>query len=129
MKQLDRGLQFCIGYRDVHIKTSKNQYPLPLIQKPLNLHQGAKIYLKRDVHGAYNIFRAKDGDDSKLSIRTWYGLFEPTVMQFGNTNAPSDFMEYINNTIREACDDFVSANLDAIFKYSNSEEEHEEHVQ
>jgi len=57
-----------------------------------------------------------------------YGLFEPTVMQFGTPDAPADFQSYINNTIREALDDFASAYLDDILIYSNLEEDHVEHV-
>jgi len=57
-----------------------------------------------------------------------YGLFEPTVIQFGTTNAPADFQGYINNAIREALDDFASAYLDDILIYSDSEEEHMGHV-
>jgi len=49
-------------------------------------------------------------------------------MQFGTTNAPADFQGYINNTIREALDDFASAYLDDILIYSDSEEEHVGHV-
>jgi len=49
-------------------------------------------------------------------------------MQFGTTNAPADFQGYINNTITEALDDFASAYLDDILIYSDSKEEHVEHV-
>jgi hypothetical protein len=63
-------------------------------------------------------------DEHKLAFRTRYGLFEPTVMQFGTTNAPADFQRYINNAIREALDDFASAYLDDVLIYSDSEEEH-----
>lgn len=63
-----------------------------------------------------------------LAFRTRYGLFEPTVMQFGTTNAPAHFQGYINITIWEALDDFPSPYLDNISIYSDSEEEHEEHL-
>ena len=38
---------------------------------------------------------------------TRYGLFEPTVMLFGTTNARAEFQGYINNAIWEALDHFV----------------------
>jgi len=63
-----------------------------------------------------------------LVFRTRYGLFEPTVIQFGTTNAPVDFQGYINNAIREALDDFASAYLDDVLTYSDSKEEHVGHV-
>jgi hypothetical protein len=48
-----------------------------------------------------------EGDEDKLAFWTRYGLYEPTVMQFGTTNAPADFQGYINNAIQEALDDFA----------------------
>jgi len=124
----DGGLQFYIDYRDINSKTIKNWYPLPLIRETLNLLRQARVHTKLDVHGAYNMLQVKEGDENKLAFRTRYGLFEPMVMQFGTTNAPADFQGYINNTIREALDDFALAYLDDILIYSDSEKEHVEHV-
>jgi hypothetical protein len=85
------GLRFCIDYRDRRSKTIKNRYPLPLINVTFNLIGKARIYKKLDVRGAYNLLRVKEGDEHKLAFWTRYGLYEPTVMQFGTTNAPGDF--------------------------------------
>jgi hypothetical protein len=93
-----------------------------LIKETLNLLAKARVYTKLDVRGAYNLLRVKEGDEHKLAFRTRYGLYEPTVMQFGTTNAPADFQGYINNAIREAMDDFASAYLDDIVIYSDSRE-------
>jgi len=128
-KKPDAGLRFCIDYRDINSKTIKNRYTLPLITETLNLLGEARIYTKLDVRGAYDLLRVKDGDEHKLAFRTRYGLFEPTVMQFGTTNAPADFQGYINDGIQEALDEFASAYLDDVLIYSNSEEEHEGHVE
>jgi len=94
----------------------------------LNLLGKGQIYTKLDVREAYNLLRVKEGDEHKLAFRTRYGLYEPTVMQFGTTNAPADFQGYINNIIREALDDFASAYLDDVLIYSDSEEQHVGHV-
>jgi len=51
----DGGLRFCIDYRDVNSKTIKNRYPLPMINKMLNLFGNAKVYTKLDMRGAYNL--------------------------------------------------------------------------
>jgi len=127
-KKPDGGLRFCIDYRNINSKTIKNRYPLPLIQETLDLLAEARVYTKLDVRGAYNLVRVKKGDEHKLAFCTRYGLFEPLVMQFGTTNAPADFQGYINDTIQEALDRFACAYLDDILIYSNSIEEHEEHV-
>jgi len=74
------------------------------------------------------LFRVKEGDKHHLAFQTRYGLYEPTVMQFGTTNAPADFQGYINNAIREAFDDFGSAYQDDVLIYSYTEEEHVGHI-
>ena len=63
------------------------KYFLPIIKETLNLLGTARIYTKLDVRGAYNLLPGKEGDERKLAVRTWYGLFEPTVMQFGMINS------------------------------------------
>ena len=127
-KKPDGGLRFCIDYRDIIIETIKNLHPLPLIQETLNLLRKSKVYTKLDVHGAYNLLQVEEGDEHKLAFRTRYGLFEPTAMQFGTTNATADFQGYINITIGEALSDYASAYLDDILICSNSEDEHAGHV-
>jgi hypothetical protein len=127
-KKPDGGLRFCIDYRDINSKIIKNRYPLPLIQETLNLLAGVRIYAKLDLRGAYNLVRVKEGDEHRLAFRTRYGLFKPLVMRFGTTNAPAEFLGYINNTIREALDRFASVYLDDILIYRNSIEEHKEHI-
>jgi len=120
--------RFFIDYRDINTKTMNNRHPHPLIMKTLNLLGKARIYTKLDVCGAYNLLWVKEGDENKLAFQTRYGLYEPTVMQFGTTNALADFQGYTNHSIGEALDDFASAYLDNILIYSNSEEEHVGHV-
>jgi len=64
-----------------------------------------------------------------LAFRTRYRLFEPTITQFGTTNAPADFPGYIINSMREALDEFASAYLDDVLIYNDSVKEHEDHVE
>jgi len=55
-------------------------------------------------------------------------MFDPKIVQFGTMNAPANFEEYFNHIIMEPLDDYVSADLDDILIYSNSEEEHEKYA-
>ena len=49
-------------------------------------------------------------------------------MPFRLCNAPSTFQSYINDSLREFLDDFCSAYLDDVLIFSNTFEEHVEHV-
>jgi Reverse transcriptase (RNA-dependent DNA polymerase) len=50
-------------------------------------------------------------------------------MSFGLTNAPSVFQALMNDVLRKFLDDFVVVYLDDLIIYSNSEEEHLQHVE
>lgn len=108
------GLQLYIDSRDIYLQSMKNRYPLLLIQEPLNPLRGTQIYTMLDVGQSYILSNVKEGDEHKFRFQSRYSLFEPTVMQFGMTNAPVYFQGYINNTIREALDDVASTWLDNI---------------
>jgi len=69
-KKPDGGLRFCIDYRDINSKTIKNRYPLPVIRETLNLLRKARIYMKLEGCGAYNLLRVKEGDKHKLAFWT-----------------------------------------------------------
>ena len=49
-------------------------------------------------------------------------------MQFGLTNAPATFQHFINDTLRPFLDRFCTAYLDDIFIYSETIQEHRNHV-
>jgi hypothetical protein len=55
-------LRFCIDYRDINSKTTKNRYPRPLIKYMLHLLGEARIYTKLDVGGTNTSLWVKVGD-------------------------------------------------------------------
>jgi hypothetical protein len=59
---------------------------------------------------------------------TRYGQHEFTVMPFGLTNAHVYFMNFMNKVFMEELDKFVVVFIDDIFVYSQSVEEHGQHL-
>jgi hypothetical protein len=55
-------------------------------------------------------------------------LYEFVVVSFGLTNAPSYFMNLMNKFFIEELDRFVVVFIDDILIYSETTEEHEEHL-
>ena len=51
-------------------------------------------------------------------VRTRYGHYEYSVMSFGVSNAPSVFMEYMNNIFHPYLDKFVVVFINDILVYS-----------
>ena len=60
-------------------------------------------------------------DFPKTDFSTRYGLYEFTVMLFGLTNAPADFVDLKNKVFMEYLDRFVVVFIDDILIYSKSE--------
>ena len=123
------GLRFCVDYRALNRITKKDRYPLPLIRETLNNISQAKWFTKLDIIAAFHKIRIAQGDEWKTAFRTRYGLYEWLVTPFGLANGPSTFQKYINWTLKDFLDDFVSAYIDDILIYTNgSRAEHEEQV-
>ena len=63
-----------------------------------------------------------------MAFRTRWGLFEYLVIPFGVKNGPGTFQQYVNDTLHEFLDVFVTAYIDDILIYSSSLSEHRKHV-
>jgi hypothetical protein len=69
-----------------------------------------------------------EGEEWKTAFCTQYGLFKSLVMLFGLTNTPATFQNFINNVLVCYLDRFCMAYLDNMLIYSNTFEEHQQHV-
>lgn len=73
--------------------------------------------------------RIKEGDEWKTAFSTPTGHWEYHVMPFGLANAPAVFQDFINDVLREILNRFVFVYLDDILIFSDSLQEHIDHVQ
>ncbi|KAM4063982.1 reverse transcriptase (RNA-dependent DNA polymerase) [Hirsutella rhossiliensis] len=121
-------LRLVVDYRRLNDITMKDRTPLPLISELRDRLHGKKWFTALDLKGAYNLIRMKKGHEWMTAFRTKFGLFEYLVMPFGLTNAPATFQRMINNVLREHLDIFVVVYLDDILIFSDTLEEHKEHV-
>ena len=76
----------------------------------------------------YHLVRIQEGDEWKTAFHTRYGSFKWRVMPFGLTNAPATFQHFMNDIFGNLLDVCMLVYLDDILIYSNSEEEHIQHV-
>ena len=90
--------------------------------------RGARVYSKIDLITDYHQLRVREVDIPKTAFRTRYGQFEFTVMLFGLTNVPTTFMDLMHRVFQPYLDQFVVVFVDDILIYSQSEQDHEDHL-
>ena len=108
--------------------TIKKWYPLPRINDLFDQPRGAQVYCKIDLDTGYHQLRVREADIPKMAFRTRYMYFEFTVMPFSLTNAPVAFIDLMHRVFQPYLDKFVVFFMDDILIYSQSEEEHEDHL-
>jgi hypothetical protein len=128
VEKKDGTQRMCVDYRSLNEVTIKNKYPLPRIEDLFDQMKGASIFSKIDLRSGYHQMKIQESDIPKTTFRTWYGLYEYTMMSFGLTNAPAYFMYLLNKVFMECLDKFVVVFIDDILIFSKMEEEHEKHL-
>ncbi|CCO30469.1 Transposon Ty3-I Gag-Pol polyprotein AltName: Full=Gag3-Pol3 [Rhizoctonia solani AG-1 IB] len=93
---------------------------LCLVDELIKMLRHAKIFTKLDLRNGYNNICIKEGNKWKAAFRAKYGHFEPTVMQFGLSDAPAVFQRFMNNIFCDLLDITVIVYLDNILIFSIS---------
>lgn len=96
VKKKNGSLRPCIDYRGLNEITTRNKYPLPLLDTAFApLHQ-ACVFTKLDLWNAYHLICIRQGDEWTTTFSTSLGHFEYLIMPFGLTNAPTVFQALVN---------------------------------
>ena len=93
-------VRWCVDYRALDALTTKDVFPLPLVDECLDTLAGNVWYSKLDANSPYWQVKIKPEDRSKTGFITKYGLFEFARMAFGLTNSLATYARVINLVLR-----------------------------
>ena len=127
-KKKNGSYRFCIDLRRVNDLTTKDKYPLPLIDECLDNLNGAKLFSSIDLQSGYWQIPLAEEDKEKtaFTLGPGFGLYEYNKMPFGLVNAPATFQRMMDNLLGEL--PFLLIYLDDIIIHSTSHEEHLNHL-
>ena len=135
----DGGLRMAIDYRQLNAQTIDDNYGLPKIadifdQVAGNSHPGApnggraQYFSTIDLVWAYWQIKVAESSIEKLAITTPMGAYDFLVAPFGVKQMPSTFQRIVEGILRPYLTRFCMVYLDDVIIYSNTAEEHLEHI-
>ncbi|CAI7730001.1 unnamed protein product [Closterium sp. NIES-54] len=123
----DFGDRVVIDYRPLNAVTeAADQFPMPRIDDILDRMTGSLYFSVLDVKSAYHTIRVAEEDIPKTAFVTSSGQYEYVRMPFGLKNAPATFQRLMTTIFRTHLN--AIPYLDDIIVFSNSWEEHLEHL-
>ena len=96
----DGSVRFCVDFRKVNERSTKDAYPLPKISMCLDSLAGARYFSTLDLQSGYWQIALEEDDIPKSAFITKYGLYEYTKMPFGLASAGATFQQVMELVMR-----------------------------
>jgi hypothetical protein len=106
----------------------KNRYPFPRIDDLFDQMKGEMMFSKIDLRSGYHQLRIKEDDVPNTAFKMRLGHYEFTILPFGLMNSPGVFMSLMNEVFHKYLDKFIQVFIDNILIYSQTMEDHDEHL-
>ena len=124
VRKKDGTVRWCIDMRRLNDVTTKDSFPLPLIEECIDSLDGCVFFSSLDMASGYYQLEVSEEDREKTAFVTKYGLYQFKRMPFGLCNAPATFSRAISLVLHGMSWTKVIAFFDDIMVLGKSFEEH-----
>ncbi|GFR34069.1 retrovirus-related Pol polyprotein from transposon 297 [Trichonephila clavata] len=118
----------CIDYRKLNEMTRTEFYPIPNIEQRVETVAAAKFITLIDLTKGYWQIPLSPKAQKIAAFATSFGVYRPLRMPFGLKNAPYYFSQMMSE-ILSGCEKYATPYLDDIAIFSETWEEHLEHLE
>ncbi|CAF1236388.1 unnamed protein product [Didymodactylos carnosus] len=129
LKKPNGEFRFIVDYRKLNSITKKDSYPQPIVEELLQRPGDHSWFTKLDLKSGYYQIPIQQRDKEKTAFVTQDGLYQFEVLSMGLMNAPPTFQRVMNNITGYKRWDYVLVYLDDILIFSNTFDEHMQHLQ
>jgi ribonuclease HI len=121
-------IRLCIDFRNLNKVSLKDNYPLPKMDHILQKVVGSSRISLLDGFSGYNQVLVHPEDQEKTTFTTPWGTFMYVKMPFGLMNVGATFQREMDIAFVDELGRFIVIYLDDVTVYSQSDEEHLQHL-
>jgi len=127
VQKKDKSLRICVDYRRLNSLSEMDAYPMPRIDEVIDRLGAASFISTMDLNRGYWQVPLSPESKTKTAFATPFGLYQFNVMPFGLQGAPATFQRLMDKVVR-GMEQFTAAYLDDLIIYSESWEDHLNHI-